>query len=91
MVVYSKGNDVSYSNRMFEIAAEVLIADVGNSDSGNLQEFEELVIALSADSGLPTDEVQALLVAKMLRDGKHYIPDKNVIWQEKLGSLLRFP
>lgn len=78
---------MGYSNAIFEVAAEILVDARDQAGSGNLRDFQDFVIALSIDSGLPRDEVQAVLVAIMLRDGRHFVPDNNVIWLEKLMNV----
>ena len=78
---------MGYSDKVFEIVANLLLDAEERSSSVGLREFQDFVIALSIDSGLPKDEVQSLLVEKMLRDSRHHLLEDNVIWLDSFVSL----
>lgn len=78
---------MGYSQKMFEVVAD-LILDAEEQPKGTcLRGFQDFVAALSIDSGLPKDEVQSILVEKMLQDSRPYAFDRNVIWLEKIVNL----
>ena len=78
---------MGYSDKVFEVVAHILLEAEERSSSVGLREFQDFVIALSIDSGLEKDEVQSILVDKMLQTSRDYAVDGNVIWLDRFVGL----
>lgn len=78
---------MEYSDKMFEVVADLLLDAEEQTEGSGLRGFQDFVVALCIDSGLPKDEVQSILVDKMLKDSKPYAFDGNVIWLDRLVNL----
>lgn len=65
-----------------EVVAELIVDAELSGHRGRLQSFDDFVIALSLDSGLPAGEVQSRLVAKMLENGhpRYRISNITYLW-----------
>jgi len=69
---------MGFSDGTFDVVADILLDPKGHANS--LQNFNDFVVALSADSGLPVREAQSRLVAKMLQHPRHPTMYGNVIY-----------
>ena len=66
------------TNDVLDTVVDALLDSAHESSSGSLQNFEDFVVALSADSGLPEREVQSCLVKRMLLDPRYTTVNNNV-------------
>ena len=77
---------MDFYDKIFTAVAQLLL-DEGNDQSNQLlNSFDDFVVALCIDSGLPREEVQSRLVEKMLQDSRHISLGENVNW---LDNILR--
>lgn len=77
------------SDSVLGVVADILLDPRDDVSSNSLKEFDDFVVALSADSGLPEREVQSLLVERMLQDPRHTIMHDNVIRLDDYLHLLQ--
>lgn len=64
-----------YSETMFDTIASLLVSPEQPAQSSTLRTLDDFVIALSVDSGLPMNEVQARLEERMkLARGENVTP-----------------
>lgn len=56
---------MGYSEAMFDTVASLLVSPEQPKRMDNLREFDDFVIALSMDSGLPIDDVRRRLEQRM--------------------------
>ena len=75
---------LGYSDKVFEVVADLMIDVEERSETVGLREFQDFIIALSIDSGLPKDEVQSRLMDKMPQDSRDYVYDGNVIRMDRM-------
>lgn len=59
---------MGYSELVFGVAADIVCSAENNSTADPKKAFEDLVIALCLDTGLPRKEVRILLAAMMDND-----------------------
>ncbi len=79
---------MAYSETVFGIVAELVVEAELNNRFGSLRTFDDIVIALSLDSGLPLQEVQSKLVEKMLmdKDSSHVVKNVVSIWNSDTSA-----
>lgn len=56
---------MGYSEEMFSLVADLAYVTEKKSNSHPLRDFDDIVFAVSLDSGLPVAEVRARLISKM--------------------------
>lgn len=70
---------MGYSRSVFRVAAEIVETIITDECSSALRTFDDIVIALSLDSGLPLQEVRGLLIEQMPEHSKPAFLSANVI------------
>ncbi|OAN70174.1 hypothetical protein A8B78_21125 [Jannaschia sp. EhC01] len=77
------------SDDVLSAVADILLeqGDVESSDS--LQTFNNFIMALSADSGLPEQEIQSRLVERLLKDPGNSVLHSNVVRLDDYLHLLQ--
>ncbi len=69
---------MGFSDKVFTTVAEMLLDEGSDKSDQLLSNFDDLVAALSIDSGLTKEVVQSRLVERMLQDSRHLSVDENV-------------
>lgn len=73
------------ANSILDIVVDTLLDRQETKASDMLLKFDELVAALSFDSGLTMEEVQSRLIDRMLLDPRYVDLDNNIV---RLGDYL---
>ncbi|GAB5447440.1 MAG: hypothetical protein Gyms2KO_23130 [Gymnodinialimonas sp.] len=77
------------SSLVLDVVADVLLDGEPKEASEALRNFDDFVVALSADSGMAKREVESLLVERMLQDPRHRRIKNNVVRLDDYIHLLR--